>query len=73
MVKGYVKEFEKALGSKKTINLVFLGIGLTLFVINVSSMLAFLPSSYNSTAFVISVFSSIIIILVAVWNLQNSH
>ena len=68
---NFDREFEKSLGSKKTLSYVFLGIGLCLFFLNISVMLSFLPQSYSFTAFDISVFSSIIMILFAVYILHH--
>ncbi|MCA9459815.1 MAG: hypothetical protein KC550_04675 [Nanoarchaeota archaeon] len=70
---NFDKDFEKSLGSKKTISYVFLGIGLCLFFLNISVMLSFLPQTYSFTAFDISVFSSIIMVLFAVYNLHYDN
>lgn len=64
-------DFEEILKDTKTINLAFLGAGLMLFLLNISSFLAFLPKEYSFTAFDISVFSSILLILIAVYNLHS--
>lgn len=66
-----INSLSKTFGGTKKINSVFLGIGLTLFLVNISSFLAYLPSEYSELAFDISVFSSMIIILVAVYNLHE--
>ena len=65
--KKALKDFNQALGNSKTISYVFLGIGLTLFLLNLSTFLAFLPEKYSVTAFDISTFSSIIIIIYATY------
>lgn len=56
---------------KKIISYVFLGVGFTLFLLNVSGLLSFMPGKYNVTAYDISVFSSIIIIVYAVYVIHN--
>ncbi|MEC8220782.1 MAG: hypothetical protein VX028_01810 [Nanoarchaeota archaeon] len=66
-----INSLSKTLGGNKKINAVFLGIGLTIFLINISSFLTYLPVEYSEIAFDISVFSSMIIILVAVYNLHE--
>ena len=68
-----VKEFEKALGDNKTVSTIFLGIGLCLFLLNVTSMLSFLPNNYSFEAFYISIFSSMVIILFATYELHRKN
>ena len=71
--KSFMQKFEHALGGKKVINIVFLGVGLTLFLLNISGILSFLPRSYNITAFDVSVFSSIVIIIYATYALHEEN
>ncbi len=66
-----INSLSKTFGGTKKINAVFLGIGLCLFLVNISSFLVYLPVDYSEVAFDISVFSSMIIILVAVYNLHD--
>lgn len=66
------KSFKSLIQDQKTVNLVFLGVGLILFMLNVSTLLAYLPVTYSYTLFNISVFSSMIVILVAVYNIHNN-
>lgn len=58
-------------GNKKKVSYVFLGIGLTLFLLNISGMLSSLPFSYNFTAFDISVFSSMLIVLYSTYIIHH--
>ena len=71
--KSFCKKFEFALGTKRTISLVFLGIGLTLFLLNVSGILAYLPKSYDITSFDISIFASMIMIIYATYMLHEEN
>ncbi len=71
--KSFIQKFEHALGGKKVINIVFLGVGLTLFLLNISGLLSFLPRSYNITAFDVSVFSSMVIIIYATYALHEEN
>ncbi len=73
MVKKYIKKLDKALGNNKNISLVFLGIGLSLFLLNISGLLAFLPVKYSFSSFDIPVFSSMLIILFSVYILHNER
>jgi hypothetical protein len=52
------QEFENI----KNISLVFLGIGLTMFVLNITSYLSFLPAEFNVYLFYTSLISSAFII-----------
>ena len=70
-MKKHIRPFEAILKDRKTTNLVFLGVGLTLFMLNISSFLTYLPKEYSFTAFDISVFSSMVIILITVYNLHK--
>ena len=64
------KTFVEWLEQRRLVANIFLGVGLMLFLINISSFLAFLPWEYNHLTFNISVFSSMIIILFAVYILH---
>ncbi len=66
-----INNLGRVLGGSNKINNVFLGVGLCLFLINISSFISFLPVNYSEFAFNVSVFSSMIIILVAVYNLHE--
>ena len=55
--------------NNKTISYIFLGVGITIFVLNLASLLSFMPSSYSVIAFDVSVFASIIIILFSVYHM----
>lgn len=57
--------------TQRNISLVALGIGLTLFLINISGMLSELPLKYDAVAFDLSIFSAIFIIIYAVYNLHK--
>ncbi len=65
--------FMDVIKSEKNVSLFFLGVGLCLFFLNISSMLSFLPSEYSHVAFDISVFSSMLIILYSVYNLYKKE
>ncbi len=65
------KDFNEALGTVRTVSYVFLGVGLSLFLLNISSFLAFLPSRYSAVAFDLSVFSSMIIVIYSVYILHH--
>jgi hypothetical protein len=67
---GLYRDFEKALGTQRTISLVFLGVGLTLFFLNISTMLSYLPVKYSEIAFDMSIFASMLIIIYATYNLH---
>jgi len=71
MVKEHIKKFEKVISNQKNVSLVFLGVGLSLFLLNISGILSFLPKSYSFTFFDVSVFSSMIIIIYSVYILHN--
>lgn len=62
--KGSIHDF---FSHTKEISLVFLGVGLVMFLLNISGMLAYLPDSYSHSAFNISVFSSMLIIIYATY------
>ncbi len=62
------KSFKELLEENElVVGYIFLGIGLALFVLNVSSLLSFLPREYSYIGFDLSVFSSILIIVFAVY------
>jgi phosphate starvation-inducible membrane PsiE len=71
--KNSSEDFREIIKDRKIVSLVFLGIGLALFLINISSFLAYTPMivNYDELAFNISVFSSILIIVYAVYILQE--
>lgn len=60
---------EQVFHDKKTISYVFLGVGLVLFVMNLTSLITTGTVSYSKALFNVSVFSSMIIILFAVYNI----
>lgn len=66
--KGTIHEL---LSHRKEVSLIFLGIGLVMFLLNISGLLAFLPKSYSFSAFNISVFSSMLIIIYSTYVLNS--
>jgi hypothetical protein len=68
---SFTSRLKRGLGSSSQVNLVFLGIGLTLFLMNLSAFLSFLPRDYSEVFFDISIFSSILIIIIATYNLTK--
>lgn len=56
---------------EKKISSIFLGVGLTLFFLNISTFLSFLPKEYSYMSFDLSIFSSIIIIIYSVYILEH--
>jgi hypothetical protein len=62
------KEF---LPDLKEVSLVFLGVGLTMFLLNITAMLVFIPEQYSFVAFDIAIFASIILILIPIYYLTN--
>ncbi len=52
---------------KEKMSYVFLGVGLSLFFLNISAMMSYNPVKYSYYAFDISIFSSIIIVLYTVY------
>lgn len=56
---------------EKTINVLFLGVGLTLFVINLGTMLSFMPTNYSNLSFNISIFGSILIVVYAIYRITE--
>jgi len=61
------KTFKSIFSDEIKISQIFLGVGLTLFLMNISSILSFLPKEYSYLSFDISVFSSILIIVYSVY------
>lgn len=59
-------ELNKTFGDKKVVGYVFLGIGLSLFLVNISSFISLLPVAYAYLAFNLSIFSSMLLIIIAV-------
>ncbi|NQZ84859.1 MAG: hypothetical protein HRU03_04000 [Nanoarchaeales archaeon] len=61
----------------RAISYVFLGVGLVLFLLNISSLLGltltFGEISYSYLSFDASVFASILLILYVVYNLTTTH
>ena len=54
--------------NKNAVSYIFLGIGLTLFMLNISTLLSFtLPGKYAFTPFDLSTFGSMIIIIAATY------
>jgi len=70
--KNYKSTLEIIKKNKKNVNYIFLGVGLTLFVLNLSSFISFVNKVYQYTTFDISVFGAMIIILLAVYNIHNT-
>ena len=50
---------------------VFLGVGITIFILNLASLLSFMPKAYSYVAFDVSVFASIVIILFSAYHLTT--
>lgn len=73
--KGFCHEFGQMLRQNKTfINYIFLGVGLTLFFLNISTFMSFVHDmSYSKAFFNSSVFASILIVLVSVYNITEGH
>lgn len=67
----YDMQKEKFSPNLKSVSLIFLGVGLTMFMLNITSMLVFLPVEYSYIAFDISSFASIMLILFPVYYLTN--
>ncbi len=65
------KSFSEVLGDHKFVSRVFLGVGLALFLLNISSFLAFMPITYDYLAFTISLFNSMLIIIYSVYMLSQ--
>ena len=73
--KGFFHEFGQLLRQNKTfINYIFLGVGLALFFINLVVFMSFVDTlNYSKYLFNISVFASIFIILVTVYNVTMNN
>ncbi len=69
----HIKENKSIFADEKIISQVFLGIGLMLFLINISSFLSYLPYDYSYLSFDISIFSSILIIVYSVYVLDKNN
>jgi len=54
-------------------NYAFLGAGLTLFVMNITSLLRVGGVRYDTSFFNISVFASMILVIVAVYGITNKN
>jgi len=61
----------KSFHNRKIVSLVFLGLGLSLFILNISSMLSFLPLNYNKIAFDMSIFASMLIVIYSVYMIHS--
>lgn len=70
MVKKNQGSLHNFFSHTREISLVFLGIGLIMFLLNISGLLTHLPESYSHSAFNISVFSSMLIIIYATYVLS---
>ena len=70
--KSFCKGMSKVLGNTRNISLVFLGVGLTLFFLNLATFMSFLPEKYSFAFFDISVFSSMLIIIYSTYNLHSN-
>ena len=57
--------------NKMNLNYIFLGVGLTLFITNITSLISFVNSAYSFSAFNVSIFSAILIIIMSVYNIFN--
>ena len=58
------------ISNKRLVAHIFLGVGLVLFLMNITGMLNFLPRQYSYLSFDISVFSSMLVIIFAVYILH---
>ncbi len=73
MVKNKDYTFAQVLAKKKEIGYIFLGVGLALFLLNITSFITFVVTkSYPYILFDISVFSSILVIVYAIYEIHNS-
>lgn len=68
--KGFCHEFATLLRRNKTfINYIFLGVGLSLFVVNIAAFMSFVHTmDYSKFLFNTSVFASMLIVLFSVYN-----
>lgn len=75
MVKKKEKEvsFEQLVSKNvKGINYIFLGVGLTIFIMNITAFLSFVKGPYDYFFFDLSVLCSVLIVLVATYNIYNN-
>jgi hypothetical protein len=78
MVKHQYKSFSHLIEKEwRAISYVFLGIGLILFLLNISSLLGLTITlgavEYSYLSFDASVFASVLLILYVVYNLSTTH
>lgn len=68
--KGLCHEFSTLLRRNKTfINYIFLGVGLSLLVLNLSAFMGYVfDMNYSKVGFNVSVFSAMLIVVVTVYN-----
>lgn len=71
LIKLYMTKQKSVFQDKKVISYVFLGVGFSLFLLNISGLLSFMPGKYNVSAFDISVLSSMIIIIYSTYVIHN--
>ena len=57
---------------ERKVSFVFLGVGLSLFILNISAMMSFNPVKYSYYAFDISVFASMTIVIYTAYVLHNN-
>lgn len=55
------------------VSYIFLGVGLLMFLLNITAMLSYLPERYSMIAFNISTFGSIILIIYVVHELTEKN
>lgn len=58
---------------ERKVSFVFLGVGLTLFILNISAMMSFNPIKYSYYAFDISVLASMMIVIYTVYILHKDE
>lgn len=74
MVKQKKGSLEKFFEEKwEAISYIFMGIGLMIFSMNITFMLSFLPNTYSTLYFNLSIFSSILLILYVLYTLEEKH
>ncbi len=49
--------------SRREVSIFFLGVGIVMFFLNISTFLSFMPSSYSFFAFDISILTSMVLII----------
>lgn len=59
-------------GNIKNTNYIFLGVGLTMFIMNVTAFLSFVDGVYSYLFFDLSILSSMIIIIITCYNIYNN-